>query len=500
MKINQLKAGVVLSYASMFLTNVISVVYTPIMLRMLGQSEYGLFQLAHSVISYLGLLSFGFGSAYIKFYSKLKQENDKTGIAKLNGMFMLCFLSMSLLAIIFGSILVQNIENIFSGALTESEMSKMRGLMSLMVLNIAIMFPNSVFNANITAHERYLFQRVVSLLSSVLNPLLVLLLLYAGFKAEGLVFATTVITLFKLFLDVYYCVKVLHIQFVFKGLDFSKLKEIGIFSAFIFMNMLTDMLNYSVDKFVLGMLKGTSNVAIYSIGASMNQYYISFSSAISTVFIPRVNRMVASGESNKKISELFTKVGRVQYIVIALIMSGFILFGEKLIELWAGQGYKNSFYVALIIMLPTTIPLIQNISIEIQRAKNTHMFRSITYLFIALGNLALSIPLAKLYGEVGSAIGTGIAVLLGNVIMNIYNHKHVKIDILFFWRQIGQMSIPILIAMLIGSFCTKFVTVTGYLELLIVIFIYCCIYSVVMWLLGLNEYEKKLFKAILIKK
>ena len=63
MKINQLKIGVVLSYITMFIHNIISILYTPIMLRLLGKSEYGLYQLVFSVVSYLGLLSFGFGSA-----------------------------------------------------------------------------------------------------------------------------------------------------------------------------------------------------------------------------------------------------------------------------------------------------------------------------------------------------------------------------------------------------------------------------------------------------
>ncbi len=500
MKINQLKAGVILSYVSMGLTNIISIIYTPIMLRMLGQSEYGLYQLANSVVSYLGLLNFGFGSAYIKFYSTLKRDNDEKGIAKLNGMFMLCFLAMSAMAIIFGSILVLNVENIFSRSLTSAEVSKMRGLMALMVFNIAIMFPNSVFNANITAHERYLFQRIVSLISSVCNPLLVLMLLFLGFQSEGLVFSATVIAVLKLYLDMFYCIKKLHVKFVFKNLDYSLLRQVGTFSFFIFLNMVTDTLNYSVDKFVLGMVKGTTIVAIYSVGASLNQYYISFSSAISSVFIPRVNRMVASGESDQSISELFTKVGRVQFIVMALVMSGFIVFGRNFIELWAGIGYENSFYVALIIMLPTTVPLIQNVSIEIQRAKNLHKFRSITYLCIAIGNFIISIPLAEMFGEVGSAVGTGIAVFIGNVvIMNIYNYRKVGIDIPYFWKQIVRMALPVVGITIIGFLAVSFIEIKNYMVLFALIVVYCLLYFGIMWLASFNDYEKDIVKSFLIK-
>ena len=91
MKINQLKAGAALSYISMGLGYLISIFYTPIMLRLLGQSEYGLYNLVASVVSYLGLLSFGFGGSYMRYYSRYKVKNEQKNIAKLNGMFLIVF-------------------------------------------------------------------------------------------------------------------------------------------------------------------------------------------------------------------------------------------------------------------------------------------------------------------------------------------------------------------------------------------------------------------------
>ncbi|MBP3699767.1 MAG: teichoic acid transporter, partial [Oscillospiraceae bacterium] len=63
MKINQLKAGALLSYVSMGLSTVISLIYTPVMLQRLGDSEFGVYQTVLPIISYLNLLSFGLGSA-----------------------------------------------------------------------------------------------------------------------------------------------------------------------------------------------------------------------------------------------------------------------------------------------------------------------------------------------------------------------------------------------------------------------------------------------------
>ena len=60
-KNNELKAGVLLSYVNLAIGMIIPLIYTPIMLRLLGQAEYGLYSLSNSVISYLSLLTFGIG-------------------------------------------------------------------------------------------------------------------------------------------------------------------------------------------------------------------------------------------------------------------------------------------------------------------------------------------------------------------------------------------------------------------------------------------------------
>ena len=67
MKINQLKGGSLLSYGQTFLSILIGVVYTPVMLRLLGQSEYGLYNTVSSTISMLSILSLGFNSSYIRY-------------------------------------------------------------------------------------------------------------------------------------------------------------------------------------------------------------------------------------------------------------------------------------------------------------------------------------------------------------------------------------------------------------------------------------------------
>ena len=102
MKINQIKVGAILSYLSMGLSTVISLVYTPIMIARLGDSEYGVYNLVLPIISYLNLLSFGLGSAYVRYYSRYKVEDNKQGMARINGMFLTTYTVLGALVLLIG--------------------------------------------------------------------------------------------------------------------------------------------------------------------------------------------------------------------------------------------------------------------------------------------------------------------------------------------------------------------------------------------------------------
>lgn len=491
--INQRKAGVILSYAGELVKILVNLIYTPIMLRLLGQSEYGLYQLVYSVVSYLSLLSLGFGSSYLRFYSRYKAKNDDDGVAKLNGMFMIIFCSISALCIVCGIVMIGNIRSIFGTGLTDAEYDTARVLMGMLVLNLAITFPNSVFNCSITANEKFLFQKLLILLQNIFSPFLTLPLLIMGYGSKGMVFITTFLTFMLLVSNMFYCLKKLHIRFKFRRLQLKLLKEMWVFTFFIFLNQIIDQINWSVDKFLLGRLAGTTAVAIYGVGGQINTLYLQFSSSISNVFVPKVNRIVAETDDNNELTKLFTKVGRIQFIVLGLILSGFLFVGVPFINMWAGKGYEDSYAIALFLIIPVTVPLIQNLGIEIQRAKNMHKARSIVYLFIAIANVFLSIPLIKMFGSIGAAMGTAISLFIGNVVfMNWYYQKRIGINIVFFWKEIAKFIPAFIVPAVVGVLIMKFAPISGLWHILICATVYAIVYCVSMYFVGMNDEEKNL--------
>ncbi len=493
MKVNQLKAGAALSYISMGLGYAISIVYTPIMLRLLGQSEYGLYNLAASVVAYLGILNFGFGSAYIRYYSQYKVINDRENIAKLNGMFLIVFSVIGLIAVLAGMLLVFNAEPILGSELSNIELQTAKILMMIMVVNIAFSFPNIVFSSYITANEQFVFQKFLQMIKVVANPFLILPVLFMGYGSIGMVIVMTILNISIEVLNAVFCFRKLDMKFSFRQFDLSLMREMSVFSSFIFMNMIIDQVNWNVDKFILGRFYGTISVAVYGLAAQLNIYYMSLSVTISSVFIPRVHKMFAVANDNQELTTLFTRVGRVQFILLSIISTGMIFFGQPFINMWAGTNYNSSYPIALLLIIPVTVPLIQNMGIEIQRAKNMHQFRSWVYLFIAIVNVILTIPLAKAYGGVGAAAGTALSLIIGNgLIMNWYYHVKIGLNMKYFWKQIISFIPSLLLPIIIGSLMCLYIDLYKMGTFLFYGSLYVIGFSASMWFLGMNQYEKDL--------
>lgn len=493
MKVNQRKAGAALSYISMGLGYLVSIIYTPIMLRLLGQSEYGLYNLVASVVAYLGILNFGFGSAYMRYYSRYKVKEDGEKIATLNGMFLIIFSVLGLLAVIAGSILAANTEAIFGSELTAVELARAKVLMLILVVNLGISFPSIVFTSHISANEKFVFQKLIGMIKTIANPFIVLPVLLLGYGSVGMVVITTLLNITIEVIYAVYCLRKLKMKFSFRHFDFRLMREMTVFSSFIFVNLVIDQINWNVDKFLLGRFHGTVMVAVYGLAAQLNTYYLSIASAISSVFVPQVHQIVADSNDNTVLTQLFTRIGRVQFILLSLISSGLIFFGRPFINLWAGPNYDSAYPIALLLIIPVTIPLIQNLGIEIQRAKNMHQFRSWVYFFIALGNLLLTIPLAKAYGGFGAAVGTAVSLLIGNgLIMNWYNHAKVGLDMLFFWREIFRFFPAFIAPAVIGVLANVFFDTSIPWIFLLSGLIYVLVFSISMWLWGMNSYEKDL--------
>jgi O-antigen/teichoic acid export membrane protein len=495
MAVNQLKAGAVLNYVSLALSGLVGIAYTPFMLRMLGQSEYGLYSLAASIISYLSILDFGFGNAVIRYTAKFRAEGKTEEQYSMFGMFTVLYSVIGVITIIAGMVLYWNIDNMFGATFTAAELSRTRVIILLMIFNLAFTFPLSIYGAIITAYEDFIFLRVVQIARTILNMAVMICLLLLGYKAIAMVVVQTVFNFVTLGLNVFYCKNKIHIRIKFAHVNWGFLKEVSIYSFWIFLNVIMDRIYWSTGQFVLGIFAGAAAVAVYAVAIQLYNIYMIFSNAVSGVFLPRITSMVVNGNSYTAISDLFVRTGRIQYIVMSYILSCFIIFGKSFIMLWAGANYEDTYLIALLLFIPGTVPLIQNLGIIILQARNQMKFRSVLYVLVSIVCLGLSILLAKRYGGVGCAFGTAISVVIGQIIIiNIYYWKRQHIDILKFWKEILKMSIvPVIIDITAAAIIfTAKIDLLNIRYFIIASIVFSVVFVFMFWRFSMNVDERQL--------
>ena len=156
---NQIKIGAALNYVIIGLNTLVGLLYTPYMLRMLGQNDYGLYSLVASVIAYLTILDFGFGNAIIRYTAKFRAERKQREQWEMFGMFLIVYSVIGLIAFAGGLALYYNVDTLFDRTMTAADTSQARIMMLLLTLNLLVTFPLSIFGSIITAYENFIFQR-----------------------------------------------------------------------------------------------------------------------------------------------------------------------------------------------------------------------------------------------------------------------------------------------------------------------------------------------------
>lgn len=490
---NQIKVGAALNYVIIGLNTIVGLAYTPYMLRCLGQNEYGLYSLVASVIAYLTILDFGFGNAIVRYTAKFRSEGRQKEQWEMFGMFVIVYSIIGVIALCGGLALYLNVDALFDRTMTIEELDEARSMMLLLTFNLALTFPLSIFGSIISAYENFVFQRIVNVLRIILSTGVMILVLAIGFKAVALVIVQTVFNILTLVINLVYCLSVLKIKIEFSKLKWTFIKEIAIYSFWIFLNAIMDRIYWGTGQFVLGSISGTAAVAIFSVAILLQQMYMQFSIAIVSVLLPKLTAMVALNRSDKEISDIFIRTGRIQCFIMSLILAGFILFGNNFIKIWAGDGYEESFYITLIFFISLFIPLIQNTGIGILQARNQMKFRSILYLIISIISLFFQILFAKRFGALGCAIAIGGALIVGQgIVMNVYYHCRQHIDIRKFWVEIIKMILFPTVFTIACYIITRHINFTDYLNLVFGIVAYTLVFFLLGWKFSLNKSEREL--------
>jgi len=484
----------------MGIKNIIGLIYLPIMLRMMGQSEFGMYSLIMSIVSYITILDFGFGNAIIRYTTKLLAKGETKKMYEMFGMFIILYSFIGVVSFVLGMSIYYNVDYLFGDKFTFIELNKISVMLIIASLNVAISFPFSIFSSVIVANEKFVFYKLVSIVVAILNPIIMIIVLFVGYRSIGMLLVTTFFNIFAFAIYTWYSFHTLKIRISFKNVDLSYLKEISNYSFWIFINSIIDRVYWSSGQFIIGVNYGPAYIAPYSIAVQLQSVYVNFTQAFSGVFLPKITTMVTKKVDLSEISNLFIRIGRVQYIVVSFVLFVFFLFGERLVVLWVGEENIDSYLMALLFFIASVIPMIQNMGILTLQSMNKMKFYSILNISIGIVSIIFAIPLVKIYGSLGYVITISVALLVGQgLLMNIYYYRVLKIDILRFWCQILEISIiPVCITTLF-YFVANFYLSNSPFMLLLSVLIFTILYFLPLWFFSLNVYEKNLFLVPITK-
>ncbi len=497
---SQIKIGAFLGYVNIIIGNLIPFFYTPIMLKILGEDQHGLYKLANSAASYLSLAAFGIGTAVTRYLIKAKTEEGKEAEERMFGLFNILFGIVSAITLVAGTALALSL-GLFYSNLGEENLARLKILVFIITLNTAVGFSSSSYNAAISSHERFLFIQIINLMLTCVSPIANLAMLYMGYASIGMTISTLIVNTIARFMCVIYVRKVLHLKPRYKNLPTEHIKEIFAFSAWIFVGTVVNQLYSATDTMIIGAIPelGTAAVSVYSVGTVFSHIVSSLAQTIQNLLTPKANKMVFSKASDEELSNFVIRSGRLQAILVSLVCSGFVAFGQPFVQLYAGEGYSEAYNVAVLIMIPGCIALVQSVALSIMTAKNQHKYRSLVYLFIAVVNVVGTYFAVQFLGITGAALVTGISYIIGpGFLLNRFYSKKMNLNVKRFWLNMLQIFfIPTIMSVCTLFIGKKFVDFYSWKNMFAGIGVYTVVFAASMWAFVLNEEEKALVTGIL---
>lgn len=492
-----------MSYILMIFEVLSTLLLTPFIIRALGQAEFGVYKLAVAITAYLLLLDLGIGNAITRYIAKFKVENDVERAEQFLGVATIFYTVISLIALIIGFVLIDIFPSAFAKGLNSNEIKLAQVLLGITSINSAVTLGTSAYTNVLIAYERFKISKGANIIQIIARIILSYAALTAGLGSVGLVTINLITTLVCRFFYVFYVLYIIKLRPRFKNIERTFIREIIVYSGFIFLQMIATQLNASVDQILIGSLVDSSSsiLAVYGVGTQIVQYYQQIGTAFTGVLMPGIVKMIEDKADTKSITDEMIRIGRIILLVLALIWSGFIVIGRDFIELWAGTSYLQAFWVTLILISAYMLILSEAVGTQVLWAMNQHKEQSVLKIGIVLVNIILTIALIRWNPLIGATFGTFIALVIGDiVIMNIIFVKKIGMNISYYYKNLLKGILPsAAVTVILGLIIKSIIPMTGWYAMLIYGLVVTIAYIFLLYIFGMNSYEKELCFSIIKK-
>jgi len=403
--------NVVMNWTATAVNMIVPFFLTPFVVHHLGSTAYGVWILAVSTTSYLGLLDLGLRSAIIRYVSKAHAQSREVESNDVISTALIIRILIALVVACASVVLAFVTPKIFKLPAGLVQAAQITVLMC--ALGVAINLVSGVFSAVLSALNRFDVLSSITMSQTIFRATGVLLLLLSGRGLISLAYWEIVVILSAAIATTFLVLRIYPPALPRIGWPSRELlRTLWSYSFTTFVFMLAVQIIVNTDSLVIGAVLSVTMVTFFTIGSSLISYAQQVSSAVSTMFVPMASGLEASGrfEDLRRLLIRGTQgmLGLSLPIAIALFFRG-----ETFINLWMGPQYGQiSETVLRILTIALFLSMADSTASAIIMAMGRHKMMTIWTVGEALLNLGISVVLAKKLGLYGVAWGTSISMVI----------------------------------------------------------------------------------------
>lgn len=496
----QIYMGSIISYLLVFLNIGLGLIYTPWILREIGDSVYGLYTLAGSITA-MFLMDFGMSAAITRFLAYYRARNDVKSENEIFTIIVKLYLIIVCVVAVIFFILFFNINHIYAN-LTTSELASFKVVYAITAVFVTVCFPVNVCNGVLNAFEEYISLKI----SDVFNKVGCVIVTIIALQLHGGLYALVLISgVFNLITFAYKMIAVYkktNLVFLPHYFDRNRLKEIFSFSMWSTISSLAQQMIFNVMPTILAMISSTAVITMYGFARVIEGYIATITGAINGLFLPRISRVIGESDDAHEVLPLMIRVGRINQSIILLMFLGFLFVGQDFVILWLGEEYSQLYICMLLMIAPYCILSSQQIAtnslIALNKIKYTAGINMVTGIF----NLCVVYWITPKFGVTGVCLSISLTFFLRILLHNIIFVKVLKINIAKFFVECHIRLIPATMLTVVSAYLyTSRISVYFGNEITWSILILKALgvtvaFVAIMWFLGWSKTEKQIFTSM----
>jgi len=433
--IGQFFKNVVTTWAGMAVSMAVAFFFTPYLIDMLGKERYGIWNLAFSVIAYLGLTDLGLKQSIVRYISKYLATKDWKQLNEVYSSSIKIYFYISLLIILVTLSVVFYFIRFFKIDPQYFEIAQ------IVIFTLGV---NEAFTyaclpiTSLGAYHRFDITAYFKISRLIIQTVGIIVLLELGYGLTSMAFLIVALNFGFIFGLNFYRSKLFpKNRFAFNAITKEKTKLLLDYGLYSFMIVGAWIVIFQSDNIIIGTFISMEAVAVYSIAGMIITQIRGAIQVIAVPLVPAISHFEAEDDYNK-IIDIYHKSTRYMYYFSSYLAISVMIFGGPFILLWVGDEFSTTIDLLHILIIAAAIYIPQTIANSVLFGISKHKIAFYVLLGEAISKISLSIILLKFYGIIGIAIGTAVPqVIIYTFIYPYVFHKTMSADLKRFYKTAG---------------------------------------------------------------